>query len=237
MIRLHLIANALLLWLGYYWLGVGEGSIPSLLWSAFVAVVLLVSAVLIHGAALAGTPWPGPIQAVRGTLRNLAPLVVLALVALAVYGLLAWWRNYSETPALNIASWLTLKTRKPVKPESVLKVFNFFLWFVRWMIVPCGLLPLAASMARDGWKGIAKSAWKKPKLYWILVPLLLVVAVWLPLKLVTFGPLTKSFTVQMLTFSLRAVIAYVLFVGGLLALARVTSQTTAPAEAPSPATT
>ena len=231
MIRLHLIANALLLWLGYYWLGVGESSIPRLLWSAVVALVLIACAVLIHGAALAEPQSGQPIQTVRGTARHLLPLLILAIVVVVLYGALTWWRGYSETPALNIASWLTLKTRKPVKPESVLGVFNFFLWVVRWVALPWVFVPMAASLAKGGWAGVGKATWKRSKVYWVLVPMLLVIAIWVPLKLIGWVPHFSSFAVQVFSFSIRAMIAYALFVGGLMGLARATSST---AVAPDP---
>lgn len=224
MIRLHVVANALLLWLGYYWLGVGESSIPRLLWSAVVALVLVSAAVLIHGAALAATPESRVVESVKGTARHLGLLLGLALVALVVYGLLAWWKGYSETPALNIASWLTLKTRKPVKPASVQSVFNAVLWIVRWVVVPWVFVPLAGAIARDGRAGVSLKAWKRSKIYWVAVPVLLVVALWAPLKLVGWVPHFESFTMQMVSFTMRAVLAYVLFVGGLLGLERWTSR-------------
>ena len=37
----HLLGNAVLLWLGYYWLGLGEESAGVLLWSLLVAGMLL----------------------------------------------------------------------------------------------------------------------------------------------------------------------------------------------------
>src|SRR6185369_3750523 len=49
----HVASNALLLWLGYYWLGIGESRAASLLWSAVVALVLLCLSACLHGAAFA----------------------------------------------------------------------------------------------------------------------------------------------------------------------------------------
>ncbi len=50
---LHLLGNALLLWLGYYWLGIGEANGLQLAWSAFVILVFICSAIWLHGTALA----------------------------------------------------------------------------------------------------------------------------------------------------------------------------------------
>lgn len=221
MIRLHLVANALLLWLGYYWLGVGESSIPRLIGSAALAAAILCAALVVHGAAWT---WEKPLTgALRRASSHLLPLFLLAVVALALYGLLAWWRGYAGTPAFEFASWLTLKTRKPVKPNTVLTAFNVVLWIFRWVLIPWLLAPLAAAIARDGWRGFRKETWLRPLLYWLSVPVLLVCALWLPLKLLGWTQQFSSFSAEMTSFVIRAAAAYIFFVGGLLALAWATS--------------
>ena len=47
---LHLVANALLLWLGYEWLGVGESTALRLAWSALDALAILALVCWLHGA-------------------------------------------------------------------------------------------------------------------------------------------------------------------------------------------
>jgi hypothetical protein len=221
MIRLHLIGNALLLALGYYWLGVGESTIPRLLWSFLLALVLICATLVLHGAA-----WTSihPLNdALRTALRNLAPLFVVALAAVAVYGLLAWWRSASAVPAFNLASWLTLKLRKPVKPASVQMWFNAVLFILRWILVPWVFVPLAAAVASKGWSGFKLDAWKRPRVYWPAVTILLLLALWLPVTLIQWVPKMGGFKMEMTSFIVRAIIAYGLFVGASLALAWVAS--------------
>ena len=50
LILLHLGANALLLWLGYEWLGVGESTRLRLLFSALEALAILALFCWLHGA-------------------------------------------------------------------------------------------------------------------------------------------------------------------------------------------
>src|SRR5438552_2499740 len=38
---IHLVGNGLLLWLGYYWLGIGESRASALIWSAAVLVAVV----------------------------------------------------------------------------------------------------------------------------------------------------------------------------------------------------
>jgi hypothetical protein len=148
----HLLGNALLLWLGYYWLGLGEESAGVLLWSLLVAAAMALGACWLHGAAFAC--WAGPSdRPFRLALRNLAPIAAAAVAVAALYLLLARWAGYSSQPAFRIASWLTLALRKPVKPATVLAVFNAALWVVRWAVLPALLLPRFAGVAARGWRG------------------------------------------------------------------------------------
>ena len=120
----HFVVNALLLWLGYYWLGVGESRAASLAWSALVALLLVCFVCCAYGSVLAYFQTDADrrvIAAWREALRNLLPLALAALVIVAIYVLLARWADYSATPATNVASYLTLKLRKPVKPSTMLR--------------------------------------------------------------------------------------------------------------------
>src|SRR4051812_13496134 len=122
----HLGANALLLWLGYYWLGIRESRPSSLLWRAVGALVLGALSALLHGATFAY--FEGKTVGLRGAFRTAArhlPAVLAGLLVIALlYWLLSLWAGYSTQPAFNISSWMTLKFRKPVKPNSVFRIFQ-----------------------------------------------------------------------------------------------------------------
>ncbi len=219
----HLAGNALLLWLGYYWLGVGESSTARLAWSALVALALGCLTLWLHGAAFAyfrASDRSSLTTALRTALRSLPPLVVLGIAALGIYLLLAWWRDYSSQPAFKIASYLTLKLRKPLKPAAVWSAFNVVLWLVRWVALPVILLPLAAEVAGRGWSGFRGEAWKlsNRKLYWVGAPLLLLCALWVPFRLILWAPRVSGFGMEMTSFLIRQAVAYLLFVGAWLLL-------------------
>src|SRR5665213_3168098 len=113
---LHLLANVLILWLGYYWLGIGESRTSMLAWSAFVLIVFAAFACTAYGAALVYFRDDGrrAVSSWRTAVRNLLPLVVAAITVVFVYWLLEQWSVYSARPAFRIASWLTLTLRTPV---------------------------------------------------------------------------------------------------------------------------
>lgn len=236
---LHMGANALLLGLGYYWLGVGEARITALLGSFVIALVLFCATSWIYGAAFVFFEERQIVPAYRTALRNLVPLTLAMLVALGIYYLLVRWADYSENPASTLASYLTLKLRKPVSPAGVLRAFNAVLWVVRWVIAPVLLIPVLANAASRGWsafRGIGALALRW--FYWIAAPLLLLGALWVPLRLLGWVPHMGSFSAEMASFVVRALLAYLLFVAGWLVLAFVTSggkpRLTQPSTAASP---
>jgi len=223
---IHLLGNALLLWLAYYWLGVGESRTATLIWSVSVLVALVCFTCLLHGATWVCFAGADLKSALRSTLRNLLPILVVVCAALALYLLLEQWAAYSEQPAFRIGSWLTLKVRKPVKPASVLWVFNAVLWIVEWVIIPVFLLPVAASAAIRGWRGLRPRA--PQARYWILCPVLLLLALWVPQRLIGWTPYHGAFGLEMASFILRIMVAYVLFTAMWLWLARITATKNSP---------
>jgi hypothetical protein len=220
---LHLAGNALLLWLGYYWLGIGESHTATLLWSAVVAVALLCGACWLHGATFAW--FREGAGAFRATLRRLFPILVAALVVIAIYAFLARWEGVTARPSLRTASWLTLKLRKPVKPAAILAIFNAVLWLVRWAVIPVFALPLIADISASGWSGLRSFGrlareWR----YWLAAPILLMCALWLPLKLIGWVPQIAAFWLQMASFVVRLLAAYLLFTASWLLLTMLTSR-------------
>jgi hypothetical protein len=215
---IHLAGNGLLLWLGYYWLGLGESRAGALLWSLLVAALLVCLTCWLYGASFAyfaeRRVWP----AFRTALRRLAPLVAAALALVVVYWLLGWLRDVMDGPGFRLASWLTLKLRKPVRPETVQGIFHAVFWAVRWIVVPALALPVVSAIASRG--ATRRRTWR----YWIEAPVLLLIALWAPLELVDWVPHMKSFSGEMTSFVMRAVVAYVLFVAGWLTLAYVTAR-------------
>jgi hypothetical protein len=226
---LHLPANALLLWLAFEWLSLGESTLARLAVSAAAALLILALACWLHGATFAAFrrgAQPGVGPAFRAALRNLLPLLLMALAAIALYGFLAWWAGYSTAPAAKLASWLTFKFRKPVKPATVLRCFNAVLWMVRWVLLPADLLPLFSGVASRGWRGFGEFGWRRySRLYRLEVPLLTLCAAWLPFRLLSWVPPAAGFRMELLSFTLRAGAAYLLFVVAALLLAFLTSRT------------
>lgn len=225
---LHLIANALLLWLGYYWLGIGESDASHLLWSALVVLVFICSALWLHGTAFAlfsrdvRVSFPA---AAALAARHLIPLFLLAVIAIAAYTLLDYLYGLFAHRAVLIASYLTLHLRKPISPARVLSWYHACIWTLRWLIVPAILLPLASALALRGWSGFGWRALRRSIniLYWLEVCVLLLIAIWVPLRLVHWIPQLQAFSAQFLSLAARLGLGYLLFVAALLSLEFFTS--------------
>ena len=222
---LHLIGDALILWLGYAWLSIPESNAAHLLWSLFVVLLFACSALWLHGTALAY--FSGTESTFRrsgaAALRHLPALVVLAIVAIVVYWLVNVANNALANPAFSLASWLTMTFRKPVSPPSVLAVFHAIIWLIEWLILPALFAPVAAAVAINGFAGFGKFA-ARPRLWRSLaIFVLLLCALWLPMKLLEWIPVMPNFGAEMASFLVRGGIAYLLFAGFLLVLERVTS--------------
>jgi hypothetical protein len=226
MIPLQLAGNALLLWLAYRWLWIGEGTASELLWSAVVALAIAAASCWMQGAAFAyfGSAKRQLRPALSGALRNVLPLLVAAIALAALYFLLYQSSGWSARPAFRIASYLTMKLRKPVKPSSVLRWFQAAIWLMEWMVVPVLVLPMMAGIAARGWAGFRDfGARVRNWLYWIETPALALLAFWVPFRLYDWVPRTHSFGMEMTSFVLRIGVGYLLLVGAWLALVFVTS--------------
>ncbi len=222
---LHLVADAMLLWLGYLWLGVSESTRTLLIFSVLAALGILVLTCWFHGATLVFfRPTAGPVvgikEAFRTALRRLPALLVAAILVLGLYGLLAWAAAASGHPAFRLASWLTLKLRTAVKPTTVARIFLGAFWFVRWVVLPVALLPMASGIAARGWRGVGEFTWRGGWRRWLEIPLLLVAGLLLPFVVLSWVPAVSGFTLEVISFSLRMLVAYLLFVGTLWTLER-----------------
>jgi len=217
---LHLVANALLLWLGYEWLGVAESTRLRLVLSAVDALAILALACWLHGATFAyfrGEEKVG--AAFRLALRHLGALLGAAVLVIVVYGLLTWAANAAGQPAFQLASWMTLHLRKPVKPATIAHVFGVGFWLIRWVVLPVGLLPMASGIASRGWRGAGEIGWRARWRSWLVVPAALLVGLRVPFVLLGWVPGVEAFSLQMASFVVRIGVGYVLFVGMALGLA------------------
>ena len=112
---------------------------------------------------------------------------------------------------------LTLTLRKPVSPARVLDCYHALIWILRWIVVPALALPVAAHLVSKTPRPFRR--WP----YWLAASALLLLAVWVPLKLLDWIPKVSGFSAEATSFVLRSGAGYLLFVAALLALEFLTS--------------
>ncbi len=215
-LAIHLAANAALMALAYYWLGVGETRSLTLAWSAFLALVVLCGGCCTYGATIVyfetrefGGAW-------RTALRHLVPLAIAVMLIGVIYALpMPDW-------SVPVASFLTLKSRMAVKPERIASIFSWVYAAVSFVVIPVLLLPIVGAVASQGWRGFRNFGLRKWQ-YWIQTPVLLWFMIWLPLKLMGFVRLTGGFAAESISLVLRFTLAYLFFGAAWLALALKTS--------------
>ena len=224
----HLLGNALLLLLGYYWLGLGESDATRLALSAAVVLFFGLAAVWLHGTALVMFRREEKfsfVSAARRALHYLFPMFLLSLVVLLIY--IALWRFYYSFghEAFTIGSYGTMRLRRPVAPANVLKAFHGLIWFIRWIVIPALGFPLASEVAYHGWSGFSISAFRRSKniLFWVEAGLFTVAAIYLPLHLFFWVPSMPNFSMEVVSVAARIGVGYLLFTGGLLAVEFFTS--------------
>jgi hypothetical protein len=222
----HLIGDAALLGLGYYWLGVGESDGLRLAWSAILVAAGIGGAAWLQGAALAYFAHPSTAR-----LRDIPahpaarwlPLVLLGGAIAVLYFALDEWNPASDDRINQTASYLTLTFQTPVRPAAVERVFNAIWWIIEWMALPALLLPIAAGVATRGWSGFAEFPTRARWRMWLAGPLALAAAYWLAWRLIAWTPLSGNFRIEAVSFGLRFATAYLLLVAGSLTAAFATS--------------
>ncbi len=221
----HLVGDALLLLFAYWWLGTSESDTLHLLLSAASVLVFATGAVWLQAVALACFCGLSYGESAFRAARHLPSLWTLLLCLVAVYALLDQADARFGHSAYVIASYTTMKTRKPVAPTSIAMLFHAAVSLCRWIVIPALAFPLAAALAVHGWSGWRLRFLHRSRswLYWIEVGLLLAAAIWLPLHLFFWIPALETFAGQMASFLLRTGAGYLLFVGSVLAVEFLTS--------------
>jgi hypothetical protein len=227
LLLVHFVANGLLLWLAYEWLGVDESNTGKLLLSAFDALAILALACWLYGATMVHLQSPKQRlnDSFRHALRHISGLLAIAICGLALYGLLATAQAAVAAPSQRITTWLAWTFHVKVQAPAVASIFSWIVWLLRWVVLPVILLPIAASIALDGWSGWRHLITRRPLTQWIRIPLLTAAAFWLPLVLLQWKQHSPSFALEFTAFFARAAVAYLLFVASLIALAAIGAAT------------
>ena len=184
---LQFIANALIVFAFYEWLGIRDSRASQLILSALLGLAIVAGTVFLHSRTFHMKP-----------LRFAAVLLVFLLIC--------WGLNQIPLDkfGLWLASTLTFKSRKPVKPDSVVSVLAYLKLFVLWIVVPVLLLQ------------------RRSPRFWLQYTGVVLLAFFVPSLLIHWTPKLTSTALQVTSFILRFGVAYCLVTTGFVALWRFT---------------
>lgn len=194
---LHLVGNAVLILLLYAWLGIRDARAVQIAVTVLLGAALLGAALWLHAGTwhwMRAKNWRVPFATLlRGAGGFLVFAVVLWLLSLIPVDAAALWT----------ASLLTFKTRKPVTPESVGRVYAAAVWLLKWFVLPVILL----------------GQWKRPR-FWLLFAGVLLIGWYFPRRLVHWTPDFKTTTAEAASMLARWSVAYLLGIACWLAVLR-----------------
>jgi hypothetical protein len=180
---LQFVANALILFAFYEWLGIRDSRASQLILSFVLGLAIVAGTVFLHSRTFHLTPF-----------RFAALLGIFLLICWGLMALpLDKWGLWT-------ASTLTLKLRKPVKPEWMFQIFDDIRIVIQWIVVP--LLLLQNRSAK----------------FWIQYIAIVIGAFFIPAFLIHWNPKPDGTILQVTSFVLRFGAAYCLMTTGFAAL-------------------
>ncbi|HEX4999566.1 MAG TPA: hypothetical protein VFY29_15165 [Terriglobia bacterium] len=230
---LHLAGNAALAAAIYQWLWIPDRTVTDLALTAFAGLAIVALALWLHGGTLiyfrrehqSGAATLG--GAFRLAARRLPALAVWALVVAFVGWAIMQLMNW-QTPVSNwIASWLTLRLRRPVRPDTVAWIYGWIVWFAAWVKWPFMLLPWAESALQNGFAAYRWSNLTRPlrtsmrPRYWLQFLTVFVIGAVIPALLVNWQPAVEGIRAETASLVIRFLVAYVIAIAAWLVMASV----------------
>jgi hypothetical protein len=183
---LQFVANALIVFAFYEWLAIPDSRTSQLTLSFVLGAAILAGMVFLHSRTF-----------------HIKPLHFA--LALLIFLLVSWGlSSLNDKVGLWIASTLTYRLRKPVRPEYVYRILWATRWVIQWILVPLLLLR------------------KRSPRFWLQYTAVVLVALLVPSLLIHWTPKLTSTALQITSFLLRFGMAYCLVTTGFAALWRLT---------------
>jgi hypothetical protein len=206
---MQLIGNALALWFGFMWLGIGDSRAGQLAEMVIFGLLIFVPWLWLQNAMFAyfADREAGIASAFGKGLRTLAKFAGIVVVFVLVVWALGLLAGPLGRAGQATASWLTFHIRKPVKPVWFVRGYLALLWGARWIVVPVIFLPLFA-----GYRKLAG------RVFWLEYLIALVLGFWVPGLLISWVPHLAGSVAQVLSFLLRFGLAYLLMVTSWIAI-------------------
>ena len=189
----QVLGYPVLLYLVWLWLGIPEQSALQLMGSVLLAMVIVLGLAGLLAAAF------------HVRFRRMAGFVVLLV---ACVGIAYWLSGYAEASGNWLAAKVSVWRRRPSNPMAWALRYSWLVWGA------CALTVFVVLAACAGGRRVL-TRWP----YWLLCLALVVAGAWLPWRLVWWVPTAQTITAQTVSLVLRFGLAYLLWLGSLLAFA------------------
>jgi hypothetical protein len=215
---LQALGNAFFFWCAFTWLGLRDSRTSQLIETGVLGLVILISWLWLQDGTFAycADRSEGLWDAFRRAAKNLAVFSAVVIV----FVLLVWALGKLTGPLTEAgqrtASWLTFHLRKPIKPPTWVAIYLAVLWGIRGIVLPAVFLPMAAGAARHGIRGVWTPA---RRIFWLQYLIAVAIGFYLPAHLAHWVPRFSETTAQVLSFTARFGLAYILMISSWLALA------------------
>lgn len=227
----HFFGNAVLFALIYGWLSIPDRTAANVVSTIVLGLVILLAGLWLHASTLSffrSAHSDNPVRfldVLRSIPRRLPGFFLWCVAAALLYwGVLAWdatrleWANW-------MASGLTLRLQRPVRPDQVNSVLTGVFWIACGFVIPLIVLPSGSVTAGAGLRGLWSSGlretWKairRPR-YWGSMLLFALLGAYVPYLLIWWVPLSGGLGVELASMVLRLGLAYGLAITCLLLIA------------------
>lgn len=224
---LQLLGNAVLLALAALWLLVPEARAWQLVATIVLGLVVIVSALWLHGGTLAYFQASDARDGFRRALRHLAAVAVWVAILLFVLWIVNEWSATRYQYAGYLRSRLSRGARGTVSVGGADATITFGFALLMWYIVPVVLLPFLAQAAQHGFRltGMRTALRSLGRLsYWVTMAPLAIIAAFLPQALAGWVR-QSTLTLEAISMVLRLGAAYLIAVAVWLAAASVLGST------------
>jgi hypothetical protein len=222
---LNFVANAAALAAWYFWLLIPDAHGWQVALSLVAAVVIVFLVAWLRAGTFAyfrlaefrhfASIWP----AYRRGLRHIPPLVLWFLVGIAVEWYL--WRLRSYAPQFGVWLWQKLPGALRLgTPRQMMEWADGVLWLLIGFAVPAIWLPVETTLAVFGLKTRVTGSWRvlKRPLYWLWFAVLMLIAAYVPYKLIWRINYKTDLRAEAWSMGLRFFAAYLIVTTAWIAL-------------------
>ena len=221
---LQFFGNALLLLAFVGFLHIPDAHVWQFIFSVIVMVLLVIAVPVLHGGTInyfleTEIEKKSAIKPpFRNALRHVLPLIIWMVVFYFLRALLDRLDDYQYSFPGYLRSEFPAWLRRIISEPAIRNLYICFVGFLRWVLLPGLLLPLALLCADKNFRGFLQlRAWKRMLCnlgYWIVLIIAALIGVYCTGKILdwTLNPRTATLGSEEIWLGFRLIVAYLLMI-------------------------